>query len=145
MCDTCVWAHGETIKGKLEIMHFSAPIPVLRIFDEEKAREFYVGFLGFTIDWEHRFEPDLPIYMQIRMGDAVMHLSEHFGDATPGSGVRIACEDVDAYCAGLRAKGYKNSRPGVQDQPWGFRETTIADPFGNRITFATENPKADAQ
>jgi catechol 2,3-dioxygenase-like lactoylglutathione lyase family enzyme len=31
-------------------------IPILRIFDLEKARDFYVGFLGFRVDWEHRFE-----------------------------------------------------------------------------------------
>src|SRR4051812_9278801 len=28
-------------------------VPVLRIFDVAKAREFYAGFLGFTVDWEH--------------------------------------------------------------------------------------------
>jgi hypothetical protein len=28
-------------------------IPILRIFDEVKAREFYVDFRGFNIDWEH--------------------------------------------------------------------------------------------
>lgn len=26
-------------------------IPILRIFDEAKAREFYVEFLGFRVDW----------------------------------------------------------------------------------------------
>jgi catechol 2,3-dioxygenase-like lactoylglutathione lyase family enzyme len=31
--------------------------PILRIFDDAKAREFYVGYLGFEVDWEHRFEP----------------------------------------------------------------------------------------
>ena len=35
-------------------MTFAPAIPILRIFDEAKAREFYVGFLGFKIDWEHR-------------------------------------------------------------------------------------------
>lgn len=38
-------------------MSLGNPIPILRIFDEAKAREFYVGFLGFTVDWKHRFEP----------------------------------------------------------------------------------------
>jgi hypothetical protein len=31
--------------------------PILRSFDEAKGREFYVDFLGFKVDWEHRFEP----------------------------------------------------------------------------------------
>jgi hypothetical protein len=30
-------------------------IPIFRIFDVAKAKEFYVGFLGFQVDWEHRF------------------------------------------------------------------------------------------
>jgi uncharacterized glyoxalase superfamily protein PhnB len=119
-------------------MQFSAPVPILRIFDEEKARAFYIGFLGFSVDWEHRFEPGTPIYMQIRLGEAVLHLSEHHGDATPGSGIRIKCEDVDAYCALLNGKRYKYGRPGAQDMTWGTRDTTIPDPFGNRITFWSE-------
>lgn len=36
--------------------NLSAPIPVLRVFDESKAREFYVDLLEFAVDWEHRFE-----------------------------------------------------------------------------------------
>ena len=35
-------------------------IPILRIFDVGKAREFYVGFLGFTVDWGHRFDDQAP-------------------------------------------------------------------------------------
>jgi hypothetical protein len=103
-------------------MQFEAPVPILRIFDEDRARNFYVGFLSFIVDWEYRFEPDLPICMQARLGNAVLHLSEHHGDATPG---RIGCDDVDAYCADLSKKGYKYSRPGVRDMPWGTRESTI--------------------
>lgn len=30
-------------------------IPMFRIFDVAKAKEFYCDFLGFTADWEHRF------------------------------------------------------------------------------------------
>ena len=40
-------------------------IPILRIFDVGKAREFYLGFLGFTVDWEHRFDDRAPLYMQV--------------------------------------------------------------------------------
>ena len=38
-------------------------VPILRIFDVAKAKEFYVGFLGLQVDWEHRFEPDAPVYI----------------------------------------------------------------------------------
>ena len=64
-------------------------VPILRSFDEGKAREFYVGFLGFTIDWEHRFEPGTPLYMQVSREGIVLHLSEHHGDGSPGVHLRI--------------------------------------------------------
>jgi hypothetical protein len=63
---------------------FGKTTPIFRIFDEAKAK---VGFLGFKIDWEHRFEPSLPLYMQISK-DCIIHLSEHHGDCTPGGAVR---------------------------------------------------------
>lgn len=36
-------------------MLISPSIPIIRIFSEDKAKEFYLDFLGFTLDWEpHR-------------------------------------------------------------------------------------------
>jgi hypothetical protein len=64
-------------------MSFGTPIPILRIFDEAKVKEFYVDFLGFTVDWQHRFENGLPLYMQISKDGCIIHLSEHHGDGTP--------------------------------------------------------------
>ena len=43
---------------------FGPVIPVLRIFDVAKAREFYSGFLGFAIDWERTFDDHAPVYLQ---------------------------------------------------------------------------------
>ena len=47
--------------------------PILRIFDEAKAREFYLGFLGFEVVFEHRFEPGMPLYLGVRRDGCVMH------------------------------------------------------------------------
>ncbi len=84
-------------------MTFGRTTPIFRIFDEGKAREFYVGFLGFTIDWEHRFEPGAPLYLQVSKDVCVLHLSEHYGDGTPGSAVRIQTSDIDAFHRELMA------------------------------------------
>jgi catechol 2,3-dioxygenase-like lactoylglutathione lyase family enzyme len=116
------------------IIQMGTPIPVLRIFDEAKAREFYCGFLGFTVDWEHRFEPTFPLYLQVSSGACVLHLSEHYGDASPGALVRIPVDDIEGYIEGLNAQRYKFARPGINDQPWG-RECAIGDPFHNRLVF----------
>jgi uncharacterized glyoxalase superfamily protein PhnB len=111
--------------------------PVLRMFDLDKALEFYVSFLGFEEKFRHQFEPGLPVYMGIERDGVFIHLSEHFGDASPGSHVRIEADDVGAFCAQLNEKRYRNARPSITAQPWGNREMTIADPFGNRVTFWT--------
>ena len=116
-------------------MQLGSVTPILRIFDEAKARAFYVDFLGFEVDWEHRFEPGLPLYLQVARGDCVLHLSEHHGDCCPGAALRIEVDDVDAYHAELAAKEYGYARPGVDDTPWGSREMSIKDPFGNRLVF----------
>ena len=111
-------------------------IPILRIFDLAKAREFYVEFLGFAVDWEHRFEPGTPLYMQVSRDGFVLHLSEHHGDGSPGVHVRVNCTGVAALQAELVAKRYKNNRPGLERPEWGGLECTVIDPVGNRITFA---------
>lgn len=110
------------------------PIPVLRIFDADKAREFYLDFLGFRIDWEHRFESGLPLYLQVARDGCVLHLSGHHGDATPGSALRIGVGELDALQQELLNKHYKHARPGSVEQPWGS-EMAILDPFGNRLVF----------
>jgi catechol 2,3-dioxygenase-like lactoylglutathione lyase family enzyme len=115
-------------------MRFGKAIPILRIFDEARARDFYIDFLGFQVDWEHRFEPGTPLYMQISRDDCIVHLSEHHGDATPGAALRIETTALDAYCDALNAKRYKYARPGIQSMPWG-RDMSIKDPFGNKLTF----------
>ena len=116
-------------------MRLSTPTPILRIFDEAKAREFSVEFLGFTVDWEHRFADDLPLYLQISRDECVLHLSEHDGDASPGSAARIFAERLDDYHRELKEQQHRHNRPGIEETPWDTHEMTVQDPFGNRIVF----------
>ena len=37
-------------------IQFMSIVPILRLFDIAKADEFYQGFLGFKVDWDHRFD-----------------------------------------------------------------------------------------
>ena len=89
-------------------------IPILRIFDYDKAIEYYVNWLSFKIDWENK--PDnSPIYLQISLGDIVLHLSEPYGDSTPGSGVYIDnFKRLKEYHSQIIAKDYKYNKPGLQ-------------------------------
>lgn len=115
-------------------MEFRQSIPIFRMFSVDKAREFYIDYLGFKVDWEHRFEPDLPLYMQVTRGGLTLHLSEHHGDCTPGARVFIEMTGVSDLHAELTAKAYGYLRPGLQQEEWGL-SMTVTDPFMNRITF----------
>lgn len=119
--------------------HVHQTVPVLRIFDEQKAKEFYVGFLGFAVDWEHRFEPGMPLYMQVSLGGCVLHLSEHHGDACPGGTVFLRVTGLAEYHREISAKGYGYCRPGVEDTFYGSRGMQVGDPFGNRLRFDEAN------
>jgi catechol 2,3-dioxygenase-like lactoylglutathione lyase family enzyme len=118
------------------MIRFDATIPVLRIFDMEKAREFYGKFLGMTWDWEHRFAPDLPVFAQVSRGGLVLFLSEHFGDGAPGTKLILRMSGLAAFHEELLGKRYRHARPGQQDRSWGWRDMEVADPFGNRLVFS---------
>ena len=109
--------------------------PMLRIFDEAKAREFYVDYLGFAEDWRHRFAEGFPLYLQVSRDGCVLHLTEHHGDASPGAALRIAVTDLTALHAELSTKPYRYVRPGIDEKPWGTRDMVMQDPFGNRLIF----------
>ncbi len=100
-------------------------IPILRIFDETKAKEFYIDFLGFTLDFEHRFEADFPIYMQVSCDAWCIHLSEHHGDCNPGAAIMLQMNDVKAYQELLREKKYKYAKLGCEETDWDTIENRV--------------------
>ena len=55
-------------------VEFGKAVPVFRIYSYDKAREFYVDFLGFTWDREHRFDDNAPLYAR------VMKVQDPFGN-----------------------------------------------------------------
>ena len=87
-------------------MRFERAIPILRVFDQAKAEEFYIGYLGFATDWEHRFEPDFPRYAQISRSELIIHLSEHHGDGTPGSAVFLPMQGIREFHAEITERKY---------------------------------------
>lgn len=126
-------------------MKLAAPIPLFRIFDHGMARAFYCSWLGFTIDWEHRFAPDMPRYLQISRDGAVLHLTEHFGDCSPGAKVLINIDDVEALHAEIRSRPNPNMNPGIEHAPWNAKVLEVTDPFGNRLCFNHPFPNPDVR
>jgi len=82
-------------------------VPILRAFDILKADEFYLGFRGFSVDWDHRFDANAPLYRQVSRGALLLHLSEHHDDGSPGVRVRVMMEGIEAFHREISAKGYR--------------------------------------
>jgi ribosomal-protein-alanine N-acetyltransferase len=121
-------------------VEFQRTVPIFRIFDVAKAREFYLDYLGFAVDWEHRFTDVSPLYMQVSRDGLVLHLSEHHGDACPGSTAYVETTGVRDLHRELTAKDYPYLRPGIGESEIGTGLELI-DPFGNRLRL--NEPPAD--
>ena len=112
----------QAAEGKY--VHMEEAIPVLRVSDASRALAWFTR-LGYEQEWDHTFEPGLPVFASIaRSGAARLFLSEHSGDANPDSLVHLRVDDIDAVA---REFGVP-----VLDKPWG-REVHLVDPDGNRF------------
>ncbi|MEP1035523.1 glyoxalase superfamily protein [Ekhidna sp.] len=110
-------------------------IPVLRIFDVAKAKEFYLDWLGFKVNWKYQFEDSLPIYMQVSKGKMILHLTEHHGDCTPGSKVFIEIIGLKEFYKEINNKNYIHNNPGIEETPWNSICMELIDPFHNKLLF----------
>lgn len=98
-------------------------VPILRVRDAAEAVGWYAR-LGFVQQWQHRFEPGLPVFTEAARGRVRLFLSEHGGDARPDALLYLRGADIDTVAteSGVRA----------QEMPWG-PELEIPDPDGNRL------------
>lgn len=106
------------------------------MFDVDRTLEFYCEYLGFAVDWEHRFEAGAPLYVQVSRSSAVIHLSEHYGDGSPNTVLWIPVDDVETFQAELIAHEHGYSRPGIEEDGPGGPTMTVIDPAGNHLRFA---------
>src|SRR6516225_8405882 len=102
-------------------------IPVLHVADAAAAIARY-GRLGFTEQWVHRFGPDCPAFVSIARGRARLFLSEHRGDARPGTLVGLFVSDIAPVLAEFG--------PPAGEQPYRC-EIELRDPDDNRLRIST--------
>lgn len=98
-------------------------VPIFYVKDGQEAAKWYLR-LGFEVEDEHRFAPELPLYLFLGRGDIHLHLSEHKGDARPGTLVYFYVKNIDSISSDFGVE--------VTEQPWG-REISLTDPYGNRL------------
>ena len=121
-----------------ETISIQQTVPIFRIFDVAKAREFYVDYLGMAVDWEHKFDGVSPIYMSVSRAGLTLHLSEHHGDCCPGSTTYVTMTGIREFHRELTAKNYGYLRPGLEKTFYNALCVEVIDPFGNRIRFNEE-------
>ena len=109
-------------------------IPTFRILNYNEAVEFYVDFLGFTIDWEHRFGPSEPVYMQISRNNLTLHLSENKRFQMEII-IFVETEGIEAFHRELVERNTAKSIPEVSKTDWQTLQMEIEDPFGNLLRF----------
>ncbi|MEU2721715.1 glyoxalase superfamily protein [Streptomyces smyrnaeus] len=102
-------------------------IPILRVEDAAGAVAWYER-LGFAKQWEHRFEPGFPAFVEVVRGEVRLFLSEHKGDARPDTLVYLRVRDVETIAAEFDLQ--------TKDAPWA-REIELHDPDGNRLRIGT--------
>lgn len=109
-------------------------IPTFRILDYEKALNFYVDFLGFKIDWEHRLTHAEPVYMQVSKNGLILHLSENKRFQI-GVIVFVDSKGLNKYQKELSDRNLSEMVCEVLETDWGTLQMEIEDPFGNLLRF----------
>jgi Glyoxalase superfamily protein len=102
-------------------------IPILHVANAAKAAGWYKR-IGFEKQWEHRFEPHLPVFACVARDAARIYLSEHSGGARPGTLVYLWVRDVSAIAKDFQVE--------IRKQPWAH-EIELQDPDGNRPRIGT--------
>jgi len=127
--------------------------PYLIVNGAASAIEFYKKAFGAT-ELVRMAGPDGKIgHAEIKIGNSPIMLADEVPQmgyrgpqALGGSpvGILLYVEDVDKMAGQAIAAGAKVERP-VQDQFYGDRSGTFADPFGHRWTIATHKEDVSSQ
>ena len=107
---------------------FSVPVS-----DQDRAIDFYVNVLGFTVESDSDLSPDMRWVMLTLPGaQTAITLVTWFPSMHAGSlrGLVLETDDLDASVATLIERGAAPSE--IQDAPWG-RFVQLDDPDGNGI------------
>ena len=102
-------------------------MPIFRVSDGRETAKWYAR-MGFRVVGEHRFAPELPLYLFLDRNGVQLHLSEHTGDATPDTLVYFWVDDVAEIASEFGVE--------VSEQPWAH-EIELIDPDGNRLRVGT--------
>ena len=132
-----------SVSYKPEGYHTATPYMIIK--GAAKAIEFYKTVFGATEVLRMAGKDGSIAHAEIKIGDSFIMMGEEmpaFGSTSPttlggsATGICLYFPDVDARVALAVKNGATIKRP-IQDQFYGDRSGTIADPFGHVWTIAT--------
>lgn len=113
-------------------------IPTFGITDYKTAINFYCDSIGFKIDWEHRFSPTDPVYMQISMNGLVLHLSENKRFENKAI-IFVETTNIKQFHRELTENNPTIKIQDIVFTNWQTMQLEIQDPFGNLLRFNENN------
>jgi uncharacterized glyoxalase superfamily protein PhnB len=114
--------------------------PSFTVNDLDRSLAFYRDVLGFRVAEAFQRDGKTLGYM-LRAGDVDLMIGQDDWakgrDRRKGEGFRMYFEtatDVDAFAKGIQARG--GTIDGLpEDRPWGYRDFSLTDPDGFKMTF----------
>lgn len=112
---------------------FRGIIPELPVPDVDAALAYYRDVLGFSVEGRHRDECGDVVFGSVLCGRANFYFSKTNRPIAPNR-CYVFADEVDALCATFRARGARVIEEPA-DQPWGYRQFTVADINGHILHF----------
>jgi uncharacterized glyoxalase superfamily protein PhnB len=106
-------------------------VPVLPADDLRVAKAFYVGKLGFVLQFEVS-EDGTSGLMGLERGTIQLTIDAPMDGHGRDACVALHVANADAYYDEWRARGVEMRRP-PRDEDWGGRTFDVIDPFGNTL------------
>lgn len=109
----------------------------LHVADIEAARQFYIGYLGlsleeFNLGWVARFtSPDTGAHLQVVTRDAA---------APENPVISVLVEDVEAAYGEAQTTGYEIVHP-LSTEAWGVRRFFVRAPDGNVLNIVQHHAR----
>lgn len=116
-------------------------IPVFQCTSISRTVQFYTEILGFELgSVKPEDESSELTFCSVFMGkkaDANFYFSNVSVEQFKASGAMIALgtQELDEYYQYLKGREEVTITEDIEDMPWGFRQFTIRDHDGNRLTF----------
>jgi uncharacterized glyoxalase superfamily protein PhnB len=136
LCQECV----DWLAGRLGV----SSTPTLPVLDLDEAVRFYEA-AGFGVR-RYAEDPDDPgegFAFVDADGQSVFDL-DRIATMDPvrnGAGCYLVTGEADEWHERMRAAGLPVTD--IEDQPWGMREYTLTDPFGNRVRIGRSSDEDD--